>query len=431
MPLDANGPSINRCFQLGGSFDWLDSGSVDMSVDEKGGEKTNAFCNDECIPDTVDANDSAEQESYRNQDEKLSADRYNQGSQTEACSLERRTDGDGDCCRNKTEGNGLQRWNTDGVHLICCREECKKLAREDIEDNGSCCHDGYGNEGTNLDGFHHSVLLSSTKVEGDDRNHTCRETEEWHEDEGLELEVDGEDRYCCCGEANEDGVHGTGHDSTDGIGDDGRETYFIDLADNLSFQLQVHRLEGNVLIAFDSDETDTEAYCLADDGCDSSTIDAHLEDEDEDWVENDVGDGTCHLAEHGGEGISSTLEDSFTHDGLEGKGGEHQNETCIVGRHGEEFWVLGEEGKERLCPKDTDQDEDQPGDEGYGNTIACSLLCSFCVAFSQSSGHEGCHTDRGTDAKSNHQVLEREGQRYCGKSSFGDHGDEDGVYNVI
>ena len=102
--------------------------------------------------------------------------------------------------------------NADLEHRFVGVEEAEEHVGEQIHDRCSAEHDHNGDAEGEFQGFVDSLFLSGAVVVGQDGDQSVVETEDRHEEEALQLEVDAEDRCSSRGEGCQDHVHAVGHD---------------------------------------------------------------------------------------------------------------------------------------------------------------------------------------------------------------------------
>ena len=162
-----------------------------------------------------------------------------------------------------------------------------------------------------------AVFSPCAVVIGQNRNQSVVETEDRHEEEALQLEIDAEDCGRSCREYGQDHVHAVGHDGTDGHHEDGRHADKINLFDDIALRLQ-DALPAQVNVGVElevHDQTQDGSNALAQNCGIRCAGNAELgeaeEAEDHDRVKDDVNDRTGGLADHAQLGAARGLQESL------------------------------------------------------------------------------------------------------------------------
>ena len=97
---------------------------------------------------------------------------------------------------------------------------------------------------------------------------------------------------------------------------DGRNTYDIDVLNYISAGSELRKLEIQVIVVFEVEDYRQYARdTLSDNSGNGSTLSFHSRETEEtkyqDWVKNDIGDGTYGLSDHGLEGTAGGLKQSL------------------------------------------------------------------------------------------------------------------------
>ena len=90
---------------------------------------------------------------------------------------------------------------------------------------------------------------------------------------------------------------------------------------------------------------------------------------------------------------------------------------------------LGHE--EKAGTKDAQNGEDHAAGQGQKDTVSGDGIGSFKFFLTETAGKQGIDTDTGTGSNGDHQVLDREGQRYGSQCRFVHLGHKNAVNNVV
>lgn len=158
----------------------------------------------------------------------LSGDGYNQAVYAVAHGLEDRTHDDAVACKEEAEAYDPEGRYSDGQHVRVRLEQLKQLGRHKLEYGQADEHDKNCDTDTQADGFHDTLFVTGAVIVSNNRNHTVVQTEYGHEDKALKLEIYAKNGYGCFREADKDFIQSKGHDGTDGLHYNGRNTHLID-----------------------------------------------------------------------------------------------------------------------------------------------------------------------------------------------------------
>ena len=290
-----------------------------------------------------------------------------------------------------------------------------------MHDQGAAEHDHNGNAEGELQGLVDPVFAPRAVVVGEDGDQSVVKTEDRHEEEALEFEVNAE--HCCrrCGESGEDHVHAVSHDGADGHHQNGRDAHGVDAADRVGVGMKDPLpAQVNVFVEFQVHEkTEQGGYTLTQNSCVGGTRYSQPgeaeETEDHDRVEDDVNDGTGRLADHAELCASGGLQQSLKGHLEE----EAERETC----HEREIRVPVRNNFSRLSsiaaaaqlygnrPVRQKQREEKERDitaECQENSHVRGGVGSVEALLAERPGEQRVHTYAGTGADGDHQVLQRE-----------------------
>ena len=97
--------------------------------------------------------------------------------------------------------------NPDRQELGGCIEEAEQLSGSEEEQNSPCAHNTHCYESRDPNRVEYPLFLPCPVVEGDDTDHGGDKTEDRHEDETLQPEVDTEEGHCRAAEGDHDRIH--------------------------------------------------------------------------------------------------------------------------------------------------------------------------------------------------------------------------------
>lgn len=111
-------------------------------------------------------------------------------------------------------------------------EEPQQRGGGKLEDEQPHQHDAHCVADAEPDGLHDPGGLPRAVVIGHDGHHPVVQSEDGHEDEGLELEVHAKDGGGRLGEGDQDLVHPKDHHRADGLHDDGGNAHAVNTSDD-------------------------------------------------------------------------------------------------------------------------------------------------------------------------------------------------------
>lgn len=226
----------------------LDPLLVQVNEEVDGQGKGCAFCDDERVPKGVETEEAPEQIGCRKQKNQLSGYRDDHGDIAFPDALEQCHEDNAKTCGDEAEADALHGYDSNGKHLIGSIEPPKQHMRQEGEDQETRGHDAQGNHHSHPDGLGDALGPFRPIVVAYDRDHTAVQTENRHEDEGLQAEIDAEYRDGTGSEADEDLVEAGGKDGTDRLHDDGRKPYRIDVFHRLFSQAEGGLGQPNLMI---------------------------------------------------------------------------------------------------------------------------------------------------------------------------------------
>ena len=423
---------------------------VALVVVEETQNKGKEFGDGETPPDGLDvAGEAGNEPGDRQKDEQLTADRDNHAVGAAANGLEYGGEDDAHSGQQEAGGDDPHSDHTDVSHLGSDLrlgfglKDRHELAGENHEDEGADEHNDAGPDQGNLDAAVNPFFDLRTVVVSDDGDDTIGQAEDRHEDEGLELEVDGHDVQggVALGKAGENGVHADIHDGTDGSHNragqtDGNNAGKIMTVDD---GILAHEAQFRIPLLIQS-KADDGGNELTDDCGDSRTGNAHAgaaeETEDHDGVQDDVGQGTAELGDHGQQGVTGGLEHTLKVDGHEQAGAGRGNDSQVRGTHGEDAFLVGQVvGNDKTHglagQEETEEDEEHAAQHLDEQTVPGAAAGTLRITLTQTAGKQAVDTCAHTGGQGDHQHLERHSQGNSSQTIGVKTGNEDAVDDVV
>ena len=153
--------------------------------------------------------------------------------------------------------------------------------------------------------------------------------------------------------------------------------------------------------------------------------------EDEDGVQDDVGQGADELGGHGQVGPAGGLEEPLEHDLEDHAEGAAQADPGVGRAVVHDLVDVGLEGEEGVGEEDAQQGEDHEGAQGQEDAHAGGAVGPVLLPGPQGPGDQGVDAHGGAQDDGEHQVLEREGQGDGGEGVLTDPGHEHAVHHVV
>ncbi len=423
---------------------------VALVVVEETQNKGKEFGDGETPPDGLDvAGEAGNEPGDRQEDEQLTADRDDHAVGAAANGLENGGEDDAHSGQQEAGGDDPHGDHTDVGHLGSDLrlgfglKDGHELAGEDHEDEGADEHDDAGPDQGNLDAAVNPFFDLRTVIVSQDGDDTIGQAEDRHEDEGLELEVDGHDVQggVALGKAGENGVHADIHDGTDGSHNragqtDGNNAGQVVTVDD---GILAHEAQFRILLLIQS-KADDGGNELTDNRGDCRTGNAHAgaaeETEDHDGIQDDVGQGTAELGDHGQHGVSGGLEHTLKVDGHEQAGAGRGNDGQVRGTHGEDAFLVGQVvGNDKAhgltCQEETEDDEQAGTQDLNKQAVPGTAACTFRITLAQTAAQEAVDTGTHTGGQRDHEHLEGHGQGNSGQAVGIKTGNEDAVHDVV
>ena len=415
----------------------LDALAVVAQEQEHGHGQTHALGDGPCPPDPGHHAGQAQQIRRGEQHHQLAAQGDDGGIDAGAQRLEGGTQDDTHRGHGEAPGDGAQSLHGHVHKLLAGVEDGQQHLGDELEDGEAGQHDGKTCDGGGLDGLEHTLRIPGTVVEGHDGDDGVVDAEQGHEEEGLELEVDAEDAGGGLGEALEDLVDTEVHDGADAHHDDGGDAHIQDGADHIAVRLQVaaaELLELPVVLQIQRHGEDG-GEPLADDGGEGCTGDAHGGQaepaEDQDGVEDDVGDSAHGLGDHGLEGVAAGLQQPLEEDLNEDADGADGDDGQIDAAALQGLGDGGLGGKEG-AGEEQSEDHEQGGEQaGKPHAVAGGAVGALVVLLTQGFRQQGVDAHAHAGGAADEQVLDGEGQTQGGDRGLGDPGDIDAVHDVV
>lgn len=373
---------------------------------------------------------------HREDAEELACYRGHQAVDSIAESLEDGADDDTISCEDEAEADQTQGRYTDFQHVLGCIKHKKKLSREKLEDHNADHHDGDCNKDTQPCRVHNPLLVSCSVVVGDDGDHSVVETEYWHEDKALQLEVHAKYSNRRGGEGNQDQVHSVSHHGCDGLHNNGRNAYFINNPDNSSVWPEAAHVEADVIILLQIENQGQESsQNLTDYRCQRRTADAKRrksqQSKDQNRIQNDIGDSAYPLGVHIVDSTSCGLQDTLQCHFHEKTNAENCTDQKILYSVFNNQRIAGLALEIHAGADDAKQRKGKRTKEGKEDSVDCRKLGILWFSLAQRAGKQRIDTDAGTDRYGDHQVLNRECHGYGGQRFLANLGNEYAVNDVV
>ena len=187
--------------------------------------------------------------------------------------------------------------NTDGKHIVRGTEHSQEslwyeLIRQKANKGKAEC-----NEHADLDRLDHTLFVTGTVIIGNDWCNTVIKTKHRHKEEALQLKINT--KYCSCSNRKlyQDQIHGISHNGADGLHNDGRNTYCINMTDNCLIRAEASEIKTNLRIKLMvADPGNNAGYKLADHCGNSCSCNSHSrcsqETENQNRIQDNVSECT-------------------------------------------------------------------------------------------------------------------------------------------
>ena len=350
-----------------------------MPQHDDGDHEAEHLCDREGVPDGFEADRMREYIGGGEKHGKLARDRHDHAENAVAERLKHRGADDGEAREHKAQADDAQCGDADAEHLLRGLKEQQKLAGDELYDGRAHGHDTDGIDRAETHGLHDAVGAARAVVERDDGHHAVVQAKDRHEDEALELEIDaeyGSGRLADLTEGEQDLVDAIGHERTDRAHDRGRNADVENAAAHLSLHAEAARGKAQLFVFADVQNHGCNAADnLAEDGGDRRSGHAHGGNaeggyaEDQDRVEDDVGDCTDALRDHGKHRPSGCLKQALKDELGKQTGGENAADRQIILAEGDDLGVVGLAAEKDIHGEEADQNEDQATDDFNENAL--------------------------------------------------------------
>ena len=333
---------------------------------------------------------------------------------------------------NKVDTDGPQCRDADFQHVVRRLKDAQQRPRAGLERRYARQHDAHGVQDTQLDRAHHPLRLLCAEVIGHNGDHTVVHAEDGHKDEALQLEVCAQDGSGRGGESNQDFIQAEGHHRADGGHGNGGQTHGIDTPDDAPVRTEAPEGECDFRILFGVEVIGQHTrHNLAQGGCHRRACNAHAAGENEDGVENDVGQRTGHLGNHGVEGLSGGLQQTLQGNLDKDAQGTHGTDQCVncAAVHDLRHVRLHQEklpGKQRAGYRKQDI-----AANSQKHTVGGGQIGPLKIFLPQALAQQGVDAHTRTGCHGDHQVLHREGQAHRVQGVLTDMGHIHAVHDII
>ena len=210
----------------------------------------------------------------------------------------------------------------------------------------------------------------------------------------------------------------------------------IDGLDGGAVEAHPAQAQMDLWVALDvQDQADGSGQPLTDDGGQGGT--GHTQGgqtepaEDQDGVQDEVGDGTGELGHHGQLGPAGGLEEALHGDlDKDTQGGAHAD-VAVVDAVGDDLCHIGLEPEKGAYQQSAQDGEDHIGADRQENAGVGGSVGGVLVLGAQGAGDQGVDAHTGAAGHGDHQGLEGEGQGDGRQGVLADLGHEDAVHDVV
>ena len=415
----------------------LDALAVVAQEEDQGHGQTHGLCDGPCPPDPGHLAAEAQQVGGGQQHDELARQGDDGCIDAGTQRLEGGAQDDAHRGHGEAPGDGAQGADGHAHEFVAGIEDGQQQLGGELEHGEADQHDGESCHGGELQGLHHALGIPGTVVEGHDGDDGVVDAEQRHEEEGLELEIDAEDAGGGLGEALEDLVDAEVHDGADAHHDDGGDAHTQDRADNVAIGLHVAAAQLLELLVVSAVQVHGQdgGDPLTDDGGQSGAGDAHFGQtepaEDQDGIQDDVGDRAHGLGDHGLEGVAAGLKETLEedlHEDADGADGDDGEIDAAAFQGLGDGGLAGEEG----MGEEQAEDHEQGGEQNrQQHAVARGAVGAFVVLLAQGFRQQGIDAHAHAGGAADEQVLDGEGQGKGGDGGLGDPGDIDAVHDVV
>lgn len=211
---------------------------INLTEEGQGQGEGNSFGNQETPPDMVYISGQGKKPGGRDQGDKLASEGYQKRIKAFGKGLEDGSHDNATGCDREMQGNDSEGDDTHPFHICRRVEKGQERSRDQFEGQGSAKHNADCQNQGKFQSLFDPALMSGSEVEGQNRDQTVIQSENRHEEETLQLEIDSEDGGCCRGKGNQDQIHEIGHDGSDAHHEDRRDADIVDPADDRNIGLK-------------------------------------------------------------------------------------------------------------------------------------------------------------------------------------------------
>ena len=414
---------------------------VEPGEEEQCGGQAHHFRNGERPPDIVHIAGQAQQVSGRQQGNELPEQGGDGGVDAVAQGLERGAQNDADGGHGEVDADNPQGGLAQFHKGIGQFKDTQQHLGDRHKGQTARDHKAQSGGGGHFQRFGDPLRLPGAVVKGHNGNGGVIQAEQGHEEETLELVVDGEHAGGGLAHAfktHEDLVHGEVHHGADGVHDNGGDTHGQNGFENIRAGYDGLQGEVDIGVVLQIEEQGQQrGGKLTGHGGDGSAGGAHggdaqeLHTENEHRVQKDVDDGAQTLGDHGVGGAAGGLKHPLEEDLKENAGGEQGADPGIGNAAFQDLCRCVLHHIIRLSTEQTEEDKQGGGYQTQENAVSGYPVSPLTVAFAQGFGQHGVDTHTDTDAKADLDVLYGECQTQGGNGGFRIAGDIDAVHHVV
>ena len=372
----------------------------------------------------------------RKDHQELSRRRYDQAVDTISQSLKNRAYNDTVPGKDKAQADDTQRGHPDLQHMLGSVEKAQKLFWKYLEHGQPNEHDAHCQADAQLHGGFDPFSISGAVIVGDNRDHAIVKPEYRHEDKALQLKINAEHRSGGGREHKQDLVHSKYHDGTDGLHDDRRHANLIDGSNNFfiraeSFHIQIQFFVfGTVKVDRKGNGNDLPGHC-GDGGSGYLQPGKSEQAEDQDGIHDNIDDRPDPLRDHGIDGLSGGLQETFQGHLHKDSDGEDADDRQILSTIGDDLFIPGLQPEKAVGAGEADEGHEREADKGEKDSVFGGPVRVLEFFLPQIAGEQGIDPHAGSCGNGNHQALNRKRERHGGQCIFIDLGHENTVHNIV
>lgn len=188
---------------------------IDVHKEDCGHRKGSALCNRDGPPYGGESEKLCQNGCDRQDDQELAGQGNDHAVDCGSQCLKDGTDDNAVPGEQEAQADDAEGRDSDFQHLFRGVENTEKHVRNNPEQRDAEEHDCHGDGNTQFDCVCDPLSPARAVIVGDDRDKAVVQTEDRHEDEAVQLEVDAEHSRCRGGKGHQNLVHSEGHHGTD------------------------------------------------------------------------------------------------------------------------------------------------------------------------------------------------------------------------